>query len=130
MTKQELDAKVVELQAKLDEQVHLAKAVEAKDKEIIELRRQVELLKVEAAEGNRAILEPLRQHVQSLQKELDEKRPLVDNAKLVKEEYEKLVQIANGYIVNFRNHLKAQQGSLDLAVELEAMLAEKLPKKQ
>ena len=100
MRKEDLELEVVELRKKVQEQTHLAQAVEAKDKEIIELRKQ-----------------------------LDTIRPMAKNAEQLKQQNDVLTQIANGYINNFRNYLKSQQGALDMAIEIEVMLAEKLPKK-
>jgi hypothetical protein len=136
MTKQELELEVAGLRDKVAVQAHLAAAVEAKDKEIIELKKvegelkkQIEFLKVEAKDVSKATLEQQRQQIANLTKELETIRPLVKSAEPLKQQNEVLTQIANGYIANFRSYLKSQQGALELAIEIEAMLADKLAKK-
>jgi anion-transporting ArsA/GET3 family ATPase len=129
MTKQELELEVASLRDKVAVQIHLASAVDAKDKEIVELKKQIELLKVEAKEGTKVVTEQQRQQIANLTKELETIRPMGKNAEQLKQQNELLTQIANGYIANFRSYLKAQQGALELAIEIEALLAEKLAKK-
>jgi hypothetical protein len=136
MTKQELELELAGLRDKVAVQTHLAAAVDAKDKEIIELKKvegelkkQIELLKLEAKDVSKATLEQQRQQIANLTKELETIRPLVKSAETLKQQNEVLTQIANGYIANFRSYLKSQQGALELAIEIEAMLADKLAKK-
>jgi hypothetical protein len=127
LKKLEVDLKT--LKQKVQEQSHLASAVESKDKEIVELKKQIELLKLEAKESNKVLIEKNNQQVLSLSKELETIRPLVKNSEQLKQQNDVLTQIANGYIDNFRSYLKNQQGALEMAIEIEVMLAEKLPKK-
>ena len=124
-----LEVELRGLRQKVQEQVHLASAVEVKDKELVELRKQVELLKVEAKEGTKVVTEQQRQQIANLTKELETIKPLVKSAEQLKQQNEVLTQIANGYIANFRSYLKSQQGALELAIEIEALLADKLAKK-
>lgn len=137
MTKQELELQLEELKVKLEQQNHLAKAVEAKDAEIIQLKQELELAKKEAKEGNKLIsnqkdelIKSLNVQLQNVSKELETKKNQTLGYEGLKKQLDDAVLIANGYINNFRSYLKAQQGTLELAIELEALLAERLPKKQ
>lgn len=86
------------LQAKVEEQRHLANAVEAKDKEIGNLSQQMSV---------------------KWQKQLDEKEGII----------KQLVGFIQVYQQNYRSFLKNVQGGLETAVELEALLSDKLNKK-
>jgi hypothetical protein len=98
----------------VEEQKHLAEAVEVKDREIIQ--------------KNKEIIE-----LNKLYQELKSKSPtfagLETRVKQLEEENKLLVAFVNSYINTFRSTLKGIQGSLELGIELEALLAEKLAKK-
>ena len=93
-----LQESVRTLQAKLENQQHLASAVEAKDKEMNTLSQQLST---------------------KWQKQLDEKQAVITQ----------LAQFIQAYQQNYRSFLKNVQGGLEIAVELEAVLSEKLNKK-
>lgn len=100
------------------EQQHLAAAVQNKDNEIIALKSEnVELKRLQANQNGEK--ENLESKLESIEKQLKE----------TTEHNKTLVEIANGYITNFRSYLKSIQGGLEVAVELEALLSEKLNKK-
>lgn len=88
------EMKKEELVQKLEEQKHLAQAVEAKDVEI------ANLIKAQA--------------------ELKEKT--IPSIKKLEEENKRLIAFANQYINVFKNTLKALQGTLDNAIELQDIL--------
>jgi transcription antitermination factor NusG len=91
----------------IQSKAHLEQAVISKDKEIVELSKQAHELKVKT--------EPLP----SMEAKIRQ----------LEEENKKLVAFLNPYILNFRSTLKGLQGTLELAVELEALLSEKIAKK-
>jgi predicted nuclease with TOPRIM domain len=94
------DLKKEELVKLLEEQVHLAKAVEAKDAEINKLVEKIKKLEVDLAK------------VPDIKKFEDVITKLQDDNK-------RLVAFANQHINIFKNTLKALQGTLDNAIELE-----------
>lgn len=137
LKKEELLTTAISLENKLQEQKHLAEAVEAKDKEIVELKKAVENAKVNAQEAVKAVLgqkdtiiASIKEELGKVRAELEQKKVITASVDTYKKEYEKAVQVANGYINNFRSYLKAQQGTLELAVELELLLSEKIGKKE
>jgi hypothetical protein len=150
MTKAELLAKVAELEAKITETVHLASAIEYKDKEILLLKKDIERIKNEhlssfnrvneeskreknehlssfnrVNEESKREIEKLKQELLSLkvpQPESKKVEELEKNVKILSEENQRLVGIANQYISVFRNLLKSLQGQVDIAIELEGLI--------
>lgn len=125
MTKEEL----IQL---VQEQSHLASAVEAKDKEIVELKtKNTRLL----SEKDKQIAEINHKHAELINKvnELESKHlsneKLISTAEKLDAENRKVVAHLNLYIDAFRNTLKAQQGVLDNAIQLEAFISESLRRK-
>lgn len=121
MTKAELEIELKKALDKIEEQKHLAEAVEAKDKEIVQLRevqeKQIEQIR---AMKEREIAELKEQ----LQKER-EKQVQTLNAENLKKENEFLKNTLtrrekelNKLIILHGNLLKALQGNLDNAIEL------------
>jgi hypothetical protein len=108
LTKADLVNICTELQKKVEAQQHLAQAVISKDKEIIELNKHIINLKTSA--GSFDVLEK--------------------SYKTLEENHKKLTTFLNPYILNFRSLLKAIQGSLELGVEMEALLSETLKTKE
>jgi sugar-specific transcriptional regulator TrmB len=86
------------LQSKIDEQKHLAEAVNSKDKEIGTLSEQISAKWQRQIEEKDRVVKMLVGHIQTYQQ-------------------------------TFRSFLKSIQGSLENAVELEALIAEQLNKK-
>lgn len=100
-----------ELIEKLNEQKHLAQAVEAKDKELVELRQKFEAFKTE--------------HQGAVKKPDIEKY-----VKDVQEEIKQAQQVANYYIRIYRDFLKQTQQNLEMAILTEELVSEKIPKKR
>lgn len=106
-----------ELIEKLQEQVHLAKAVEVKDNEVLKLTNQ------------------LAQQTATYKKELGElKSKIVDTEHLNKRletldrEHQILIELLNSYVFLTRNLMKNIQGGLDNAVELENIISKNFKK--
>lgn len=118
----------------VEEQKHLAQAVEAKDREIAELRKyKDEALKLKHASEaviakDKEIIE-LNKLNQELKTKAGAYAGLETRVKQLEEENKLLVAFVNPYINTFRSTLKGIQGALELGIELEALLAEKLAKK-
>jgi uncharacterized protein with gpF-like domain len=93
--------------AKLEEQKHLADAVDAKEKEIARLKEQI-------------VAERTKQ--QNDEKDKVFKNQIEEKDKLIK----KLIPILQAYQGSYRAFLKNIQGGLENAIELEALLNEKL----
>jgi Ca2+-binding EF-hand superfamily protein len=100
-----------ELVEKLNEQKHLAQAVEAKDKEIVELKQKFEAFKTE--------------HQGAIKKADIEKY-----VKDVQEEIKQAQTVANYYIRIYRDFLKQTQQNLEMAILTEELVSEKIPKKR
>ena len=136
---------------KLEEQKHLAESIEHKDgqinkltDEIKELKKTIATLKTEnqanrhlasAVENKDEQIRLLGIETDTLRKELkqainenEKVKVLEDQIKKLTEQSTSIVAVANGYINNFRSYLKATQGALEIAVELEALLSEKIKK--
>jgi hypothetical protein len=132
MTKAELLAKVAELEAKITETVHLASAIEYKDKEITLLKKDSERIKNEHLSSLNRVNEESKREIEKLKQELlalkgpqpESKKveELEKNVKILSEENQRLVGIANQYISVFRNLLKSLQGQIDIAIELEGLI--------
>ena len=157
LKKEELVLLVRNLEAQLNEQKHLAEAVDFKDQELIKLKTQVQDLEKQIRTTNQLLnnsTTSLNQHKDLPEKLVKKDQELIDvknvrdvlekqfkelqvrydvlekGAKQFEHEHKKVLEVGNGYIVSFRNYLKAQQGQLDLAIDLEALLSEKLAKKE
>jgi hypothetical protein len=122
-----------------EQKSHLAKSVEDKDKQIVELgilnkkfKDEKEALEVKAKEEKEVLERKIKEEKVALERKVSEiTNKANEQEKVVKtltENNTRLVEMANGYILNFRSMLKSLQGNLELAVELEAMLSEKIKK--
>jgi seryl-tRNA synthetase len=114
MTKQELTQKI-------NEQVHLASAVEAKDAEIVKNKEEIIKLKEEYSKINNQLTEK-NLKIQALEKEKVARGSMEEKENTVK----KLIHVLQGYQNGYRAFLKNVQGGLENAVELEALLSEQL----
>jgi uncharacterized Zn finger protein len=121
-----------ELVAKLEEQRHLAAAVEAKDKEIAKLRTEtaqsIELLKKDYRDLKSHMAEEIAKKVATIAeledtiKNFPDIQKLEEAIKLLEEQNKKIVKFSNQHINVFRNTLKSLQGTLDNAIELEDII--------
>jgi hypothetical protein len=131
MKKEELLVEVQKLQT-------LPSVIDAKNKEISQLKSEKEEIRIEASKvrGLEITSKNLDEENKVL-KDLLEKanKQLVDqkNAAVLKEENtflkaeaERVVKLANMYILSFRNYLQLQEGALSNMKEMELMLQEKL----
>ena len=137
--------------AKLQEQKHLAEAIEQKDGLINSLQAQLKELKKDIAtiktenQANKHLAsaieakdeqirlfgietDTLKREIKKAISENEKVKVLEDQIKQLTEQSASIVGVANGYINNFRSYLKATQGTIELAVELEALLTEKIKK--
>lgn len=114
MTKQELTQKI-------NEQTHLAAAVEAKDAEIVKNKEEIIKLKEECFKLNNQLTER-NLKIQALEKEKAGRSSMEEREKIIKN----LAQMLQSYQNSYRAFLKSTQGSLENAVELEALLSEQL----
>jgi chromosome segregation ATPase len=125
---------------------NLAAAIDAKDKEIVQIKNQLIRLELELKNNKIAVDEDnskdgeianLTGKQETLKKELKETKTLLDENKgivekqketLVNQENQlkKYVESLNAYIAGFRALMKNVQGGLELAVEYEAIISEKL----
>lgn len=114
-----------ELIAKLEQQKHLAKAVEEKDKEIALSKKEstlkIEELTIQNGKLNAKVIE--------LEAKLKPHEEMLEFVKKLEEENKKVVAHLNMYIEAFRNVLKSNQGVLDNAIQLEAFINESLRRK-
>jgi hypothetical protein len=166
MTKADLVIKAQELTKVIGDMVHLKAAVEAKDKQIVDLIKASALLEKEVNEGKAAkagslqlssTIEIKNQEINKLRSELnasvdiknqeinklrgeielvkknvpDSKiiEVLTNNVKLLEERNKALVDFLSPYVANIRSFFKSIQGSLEMGIEMEAILYEKLNKK-
>lgn len=98
----------------LEEQKHLAEAVIAKDKEIVALTKEINEVREQLREAkNKNGTVPALEH----------------RIKQLEDQVKGLTEFVSPYIMNFRSTLKGIQGALELGIELEAILSEKLNKK-
>jgi hypothetical protein len=114
-----------ELLSKLQEQQHLAQAIEAKDKEIALLQKEsklkIEELTIQNGKLNAKVVE--------LETKIKPHEELLELVKKLEGENKKVVAHLNMYIEAFRNTLKGSQGILDNAIQLEAFINESLRRK-
>jgi seryl-tRNA synthetase len=118
-----------ELIAKLEEQRHLAKAVDAKDAEIAKIIKDRDAEVVKLKEDYQTLKNNLakdmlkeKEKIAELEKKIAEFpdiKALEEAIKTLEKENKKLVGFANQHINIFKNTLKALQGTLDNAIELE-----------
>lgn len=136
---------VKELSAKVEAQQHLASAVDAKDREIVSLKNLYENEKKMNKELNskvesqqhlsNAVIQKDKEIIElnKLNQELRAKSGLVQGlearVKQLEAENKALTDFLNPYIMSVRSTLKGLQGTLELGVEIEALLSEKLTKK-
>jgi len=137
------DMKKNELLAKVEEQRHLASAVDAKDAEIAFILKEKEASLAKLTETKNSELANIsKQYAEFKEKSIKEKNELSnkiselqnkinstpsieryeDAIKKLEEENKKLISFANQYINVFKNTLKALQGNLDNAIELQDIL--------
>lgn len=135
----QLKEQVEQLKKELADMVHLAQAIEGKDKEINALKQKVseaklrgedELNKYKAQHQDE--LNKYRTQLQAKEQELQAKIKdglLLDNLKInfekLQKENKNLISLFNSYVNVYRSTLKALQGSLDNSIELEALIMEK-----
>lgn len=117
-TKAELQVEIAELEAKLEEQKHLAEAVEAKDKEIANHIQANKLIRQELETQK----QELKLQIEKLSKVPKDLGKTENDVKILVDENKRLVNVVNQYITVFRNTLKGLQGNLDNAIELEAFI--------
>ncbi len=139
-----------ELIAKLEEQRHLASAVEAKDAEISSILKEKEILITKITDSKNAEIATIsKQYAEFKEKSVKEKNELInkvselqnkinstpsiqkyeDAIKELEKENKKLISFANQYINVFKNTLKALQGNLDNAIELQDILVNNVKEK-
>jgi predicted S18 family serine protease len=147
MTKAELEIELKKALDKIEEQKHLAEAVEAKDKEIVQLRevqeKQIEQIRAMKEREIAELKEQLQKEREKQEKQIEQIRAMKEReiAELKKQLQEKQVQMLsaenlkkenellkntltrrekelNKLIILHGNLLKALQGNLDNAIEL------------
>jgi septal ring factor EnvC (AmiA/AmiB activator) len=145
LTKTDLVNIAKELYEKTQAQQHLASAVDAKDREIVSLKNLYESEKKTNKELNSKVLsqQHLSEAVIAKDKEIIELNKLISELrgkanmvgatesriKQLEEQNKHLTEFVSPYVMNFRSTLKAFQGTLELGIELEALLSEKINKK-
>lgn len=148
LSKAELIEKVQSLMQLVEQQRHLADAVNAKDKEIIDLTKAKSLLEKDLIELKSlrqsvvqagATLESRTQELNKLRADyeaykktvpsLDVLENLKKDVKILEERNKSLIEFLNPYVANFRSVLKGIQGTLEVGIEYEALLSEKINKK-
>jgi succinylglutamate desuccinylase len=148
LSKAELIVKVVELNNKIEELGHLRSAVDVKDKEIIELGKVKNLLEkdlqdLKNVKSNLAqvslSLESKTQELVKLRSDFETYKKtapaaevlenLKKDVKIQEDRNKALLDFLNPYVTNVRSLLKGLQGTLELGIETEAILSEKINKK-
>ena len=133
------EMKKEELIVKLEEQRHLASAVDAKDKEIASLRNikdsEIASLSKKYAEIKELSIKEKNELTVKIS-ELEAKLRAVpsitryeESIKKLEEENKRVIAFANQHINVFKNTLKALQGTLDNAIELQDMLVNTVKEK-
>jgi len=117
-----------ELLAKVEEQRHLASAVEAKDAEIAVLSKQYAEFK-EKTNKEKAELVSKISELQGKLNAVPSIQKYEDVIKKLEEENKRIIAFANQYINVFKNTLKALQGNLDNAIELQDILVNNVKEK-
>ena len=113
-----------ELIKKLEEQKHLAKAVNAKDKEIADIRVKAKNMIKEAVErenmAKEKVNELLNKYSGSVTKEVLQK-----TIEKIEAERDKAVKVASRYIQAYRDYLKLTQHTLNMAISNEELISPK-----
>lgn len=113
-----------ELIKKLEEQRHLAKAVNAKDKEIADIRVKAKNMIKEAVDrenmAKEKVNEIMTKYSESVTKEVLEK-----TIEKIEAERDKAIKIANRYIQAHRDYLKLTQHTLNMAISNEELISPK-----
>ena len=113
-----------ELIKKLEEQKHLAKAVNAKDKEIADIRVKAKNMIKEAVDrenmAKEKVNEIMTKYSESVTKEVLEK-----TIEKIEAERDKAIKIANRYIQAHRDYLKLTQHTLNMAISNEELISPK-----
>jgi len=105
----------------LEEQRHLAEAVNAKDAEISKLSAMVSELKFKGIE-EKNILNGKISELENKLRNIPNVSTMEESAKKLDAEYKKLLAFSNQHINVFKNTLKALQGTLDNAIELQDII--------
>ncbi len=148
LSKAELIVKVIELNNKIEELGHLRSAVDVKDKEIIEIGKVKNLLEKDlqdyknvksnlaqvslSLESKTQELMKLRSDFETYKKTApapDVLENLKKDVKIQEDRNKALLDFLNPYVTNVRSLLKGLQGTLELGIETEAILSEKINKK-
>jgi hypothetical protein len=148
LSKAELIVKVIELNNKIEELGHLRSAVDVKDKEIIEIGKVKNLLEKDlqdyknvksnlaqvslSLESKTQELIKLRSDFETYKKTApapDVLENLKKDVKIQEDRNKALLDFLNPYVTNVRSLLKGLQGTLELGIETEAILSEKINKK-
>jgi glutamate synthase domain-containing protein 3 len=113
-----------ELIKKLEEQKHLAKAVNAKDKEIADIRVKAKNMIKEAVDrenmAKEKVNELLTKYSESVTKEVLQK-----TIEKIEAERDKAVKVASRYIQAYRDYLKLTQHTLNMAISNEELISPK-----
>jgi glutamate synthase domain-containing protein 3 len=113
-----------ELIKKLEEQKHLAKAVNAKDKEITDIRVKAKNMIKEAVDrenmAKEKVNELLTKYSESVTKEVLQK-----TIEKIEAERDKAVKVASRYIQAYRDYLKLTQHTLNMAISNEELISPK-----
>ena len=125
-----------ELLEKLNEQKHLAQAVEAKDNEIATIKKQLEEMKTKYQGAVIKSEEAKDNEIATIKKQLEEiktkyqgaitKSEIEDYTKKVEEERKQAFEIANLYIKAHRDFLKQTQQNLEMVIFTEELLSQKI----
>ena len=145
LKKEDLVNVVKELTLKVEAQKHLAEAVDSKDREIVSLKNLFEAEKKSNKDVNAKLVsqQHLSEAIIQKDKEIVELTKVYQEAKSkigstqglearlkqLEADNKNLTEFLNPYIMSMRSTLKGIQGTLELAVEMEAMLSEKITKK-
>ena len=113
-----------ELIKKLEEQRHLAKAVNAKDKEIADIRVKAKNMIKEAVDrenmAKEKVNELMTKYSESVTKEVLQK-----TIEKIEAERDKAIKVANRYIQAYRDYLKLTQHTLNMAISNEELISPK-----
>lgn len=105
----------------LEEQRHLAEAINAKDAEISKLSAMVSEVKQKGIE-EKNILNGKISELENKLRNIPNVSAMEESAKKLDSEYKKLLAFSNQHINVFKNTLKALQGTLDNAIELQDII--------
>jgi hypothetical protein len=122
------EMKKEELILKLEEQRHLASAVDAKDKEIASLSKKYAEIKDQTIKEKNELTVKISE-LEAKLKAVPSITRYEESIKKLEEENKRVIAFANQYINIFKNTLKALQGTLDNAIELQDMLVNTVKEK-